>query len=97
MDKIAAATPREPPAPGIYGRVAIRTDGCARIGAVHVIVPDAQLGMTAAELREAAHLFNQLAEVLEAEEKAYDALPNRPGGRIDPFERATHRFMRGKP
>lgn len=54
---------REPIQPGTYGRVEVLDSGWIDRAVADIINP--HLGMTASELREAAHLFNQLAEALE--------------------------------
>jgi hypothetical protein len=56
------APTREPIKTGEYGRV---TFDFVKHGSAWLDVINPHLGMTADELREAAHMFNQIAEVLE--------------------------------
>lgn len=58
---------RKRPAPGAYanGRIYISNGKTARHAAAYVSIPNPHLGMTADELREAAHMLNQVAEYLE--------------------------------
>lgn len=51
--------------PGTYGRVKVHYHGSGWTGPTELLVQLTTKRLTAEELREAAHLFNQLAEVLD--------------------------------
>lgn len=63
--KANIAPKRRPIVAGAYGAITISDEPAKRAGARVVYVSRPWYGMTADELREAAHLFNQLAETLE--------------------------------
>jgi len=80
---------RQPIQSGAYGRVCVGS--VTHDGKRCVSIPAPGYGMTADELREAAHLFNQLAETLEPQQQ----LPKRPGAGnyVDPISAAKQAFI----